>query len=316
MLRRFLPAQPAAARSPAVWCGGNAEALQIIAAGPKSHGIPTLDLRLLQRRLGGIISRDVGQRMDKFLVRKDRAEVMAIAAIVFLALGQSWNLKRAFVPGVGVKEGVLNELLRSLSGNEAPDLQPEPALHSARRFARLLHYDEKHGEAVRQLALKLFDQLRSLHAMGREMRLVLELGALLHDVGYVVRREGHHKHGEYLVRNAELPGLPDHDRDLLACVIRYHGQAEPNAEHKIYASLRPSEQRDIRALVSLLRIADQMDCDHRQSVSELRVRETPRGISMGVRMHRASELILWGAQRGAALFEREFARKVHVERLA
>jgi exopolyphosphatase/guanosine-5'-triphosphate,3'-diphosphate pyrophosphatase len=131
----------------------------------------------------------------------------------------------------------------------------------------------------------------------------------------VVRREGHHKHGEYLVRNAELYGLPDHDRDVLACMIRYHSQSEPNAEHKVYASLRASEQRDLRALVSLLRIADQMDCDHRQSVTDLRVRESPRGISIGVRMKRTSELILWEAQRGAALFEKEFARKVHLERL-
>ena len=315
-LRRFLPPSNRRNFSPAVWCGGNAEALQIIAPGPKVHGIPSVDLELLARKLPAITSRNVKERMETFLVRKDRAEVMAIAAIVFLTAARWWGLDRALVPGVGVKEGVLNELLRSLSGEEVANLQPERALESARRFAESLHYDAAHCEAVRRLALELFAQLRSLHGMGREMRLILELGALLHDVGHVLRREGHHKHSEYLARNASLPGLPDRDRDLLACVVRYHSQSQPNAEHKVYASLRASEQRDLRALVSILRIADRLDCDHRQTVSGVHVRETARGITLGLRMKRASELVLWEAARGAALFEKEFSRKVQLKRVA
>jgi exopolyphosphatase/guanosine-5'-triphosphate,3'-diphosphate pyrophosphatase len=254
--------------------------------------------------------------MAAFLVRKDRAEVIAIAAVVLLTAGRWWNLERALVPGVGVKEGVLNELLRSLSGDEQLDLQPKRTLESARRFARSMHYDEKHCEAVRGFAVELFDQLEDLHGMGREKRMILELGALLHDIGHAVRREGHHKHGEYLVRNAELAGLPDRDRDILACFVRYHSQSEPNAEHKVYASLRASEQRDIRALVSMLRIADRLDCDHRQTVYGLRVRETSRGVSLGLRMKRSSELILWELKHGTALFAKEFSRKVHCERIA
>jgi hypothetical protein len=80
--------------------------------------------------------------------------------------------------------------------------------------------------------------------------------------------------------------------------------------------LRASEQRDLRALVSILRIADRLDCDHRQTVSGVHVRETARGITLGLRMKRASELVLWEAARGAALFEKEFSRKVQLKRVA
>ncbi|MBI3935311.1 MAG: Ppx/GppA family phosphatase [Acidobacteria bacterium] len=315
MLRRFVAVKPDHARDPAFWCGGNAEALALLAPGPKVNGIPTLNLRRLQRKLPAITRRDVPERMEAFLVRKDRADVMAIAAIVFLALGRWWNLEQAFIPGVGVKEGVLNDVLRSLYGIAPAVLQPDRALGSARRFAALLHHDERHCEKVRQLAVSLFDQLRPLHRMEPEMRIILELSTLLHDVGHVVRHEGHHKHGEYLVRNADLPGLADRQRDMVACAVRYHSQSEPNAEHKGYASLRASEQRDIRALVSLLRIADRLDSDHRQSVSHVRIRETSRGISLGIRMRRASDLILWSVQRGTELFEKEFGIKVRVERI-
>ena len=316
MLRRFLPHKQSAARSPAVWCGGNAEALAFIAPGPKLHGIESLSMEPLRRKLPGITSRDVDERMEKFLVRKDRAEVIAFAGIVFLALGRWWNLDRAFVPGVGVKEGVLSEVLRSLYGAETATETPERALVSARRFAALMHYDEKHCDKVRQLADSLFDQLRSLHHMGEPMRLLLEISALLHDVGHVLRHEGHNKHGEYLVSNANLPGLADRQRDMIACVVRYHSQSEPNAAHKLYASLRASEQRDIRAMVAILRMADRMDYDHQQTVTGLQVRQTSRGILIGMKMKRASELILWGTQRGAQLFEKESGRKVFVQRIS
>ena len=316
MLRRFLPHKRSAVRSPAVWCGGNAEALALIAPGLRLHGIRTLSMESLRRKLPGITGRDVDERMEKFLVRKDRAEVMAFAGIVLLALGRWWNLNRAFVPGVGVKEGVLGEVLRSLYGAQTATAAPARALLSARRFAASMHYDATHCEKVRQLACSLFDQLLSLHRMGEPMRLLLEISAVLHDVGHVLQHEGHNKHGEYLVRNADLPGLADRQRDMVACVVRYHSQSEPNAEHKLYASLRASEQRDIRALVAILRMADRMDYDHQQTVSSVRVRQTSRGILTGMKMKRASELILWGTQRGAQLLEKESGRKVFVERIS
>jgi exopolyphosphatase/guanosine-5'-triphosphate,3'-diphosphate pyrophosphatase len=313
MLRRYWSAHPAGPESPAVWCGGNAEALALIAPGARRYGVPTVDLRVLRRKLGSITRRDIRERMETFLVRKDRAEVMAIAAIVLLALGRWWNVERALVPGVGVKEGVLRDVLRSLYPRTA-ELQPERAVASARQVAARLHYDEKHCEQVRMLALSLFDQTQGLHGMGQQMRLILELGALLHDVGHVVRREGHHKHGEYLVRNADLTGLNDRQQDLLACVVRYHSQSEPNPEHKVYASLRSVQQREIRELVSLLRLADRLDCDHRQSVSAVRVRPTAQGLVLQIKMRRASDLIFWAVRRGAGLFEKEFGMPVLLER--
>ena len=80
--------------------------------------------------------------------------------------------------------------------------------------------------------------------------------------------------------------------------------------------MRASEQRDIRALVAILRMADRMDYDHQQTVSRVRVRQTSRGILTGMKMKRASELILWGTQRGAQLLEKESGRKVFVERIS
>jgi exopolyphosphatase/guanosine-5'-triphosphate,3'-diphosphate pyrophosphatase len=259
---------------------------------------------------------DVPERMEAFLVRKDRAEVMAIAAVVFVTLGRWLNLQSVLVPGVGVKEGVLSDVLSSLHARERVRLQEADLVSSARSFAARLGYDARHCEKVRELAANLFDQLRPLHGLGDGLRSLLEAGALLHDIGHSVRRESHHKIGEYLVANGDIPGLSGAARDIVACLVRYHSDSEPDIGHKVYASLAASQQRQVRALVPLLRLADRLDSDHRQTVSDIRVRTTPRNVLLDLKMKRSSDLILWSVQRGASLFEEEFGLKVSPSRVS
>ena len=58
-----------------------------------------------------MLALDVPGRMRAFRVRKDRAEVIGIAAIVFTTLAKWLNLRTMLVPGVGVREGMLLDLV-------------------------------------------------------------------------------------------------------------------------------------------------------------------------------------------------------------
>ena len=152
--------------------------------------------------------------------------------------------------------------------------------------------------------------------MGDRSRSLLQVTALLHDIGHSIHRESHHKIGEYLVRSADIPGLSGVDREVVACVVRYHSESGPNTDHKGFAALPPAKRREVQALVALLRIADRLDSDHRQSVASVQARITPRGVSLEIKMRRASELILWSVEGGIGLFEEEFGVKVAVARVA
>jgi exopolyphosphatase/guanosine-5'-triphosphate,3'-diphosphate pyrophosphatase len=111
-------------RGLAAGCGGNFETLARIAAGPR-HGMEkTLDVYRLFERLRDIATRDVESRMARFKVRKDRAEVLAVAAVVIAEFGRYMNLSTIVSPGVGVREGIL----LGLAANGAP---PAPAVPSA-----------------------------------------------------------------------------------------------------------------------------------------------------------------------------------------
>ncbi|MCL6480938.1 MAG: hypothetical protein K6U02_04355 [Firmicutes bacterium] len=113
MLGSFLDRPPRLDGALAVACGGNAEALAKIAPGTPVRGIRRLALRLLANQTLRILGMSVSKRMKAYGVCRDRAEVMGIAAVVFLTLGWWLKLDGFLVPCVGVREGILREQMRA-----------------------------------------------------------------------------------------------------------------------------------------------------------------------------------------------------------
>jgi exopolyphosphatase/guanosine-5'-triphosphate,3'-diphosphate pyrophosphatase len=319
LLRSAVPSPPRLSRSIAVACGGNAEALVRMAAGPMVERIPSLNTRLLRDQTWRMLALDVPGRMRVFRIRKDRAEVIGIAAIIFNTLAKWLDLRTMLVPGVGVREGILLDLVAEQysvrTTSEEEKGRASELLASARWFARRLDYNPQHAEHVMRLALSLFDQLRPIHEMGAELRLVLEMAALLHDVGHFVSRKSHHRHGEYLIRNGEIPELRGWRRDMVAALVRYHNsKTEPQLEHASYAALEGERRRQARLLTSLLRIAEKLESEHAQRISGVDVQISGRKAIFIIRALDGTRLDLLGLERKSDLFEKEFHLKPEFRR--
>ncbi|MGA8222426.1 MAG: HD domain-containing protein [Candidatus Acidiferrales bacterium] len=311
LLRSALPSPPNLSRAISVACGGNAEALVRLASGPMLGRTPTINVRLLRDQTWRLLGLDIPGRIRAFRVRKDRAEVMGIAAIIITTLAKWLDVRSMLVPGVGVREGILLDLVaEQYSGGRSSEEEKGRAaelLSGVRWFARRLDYDPQHGEQVARLALSLFDQLRPLHEMGADLRLVLEIGALLHDVGHFIHRKSHHRHGEYLIRNGEIPGLRGWRQDMAAALVRYHNcKSDPQLEHASYAALDSERRRQARLLSSLLRIAEKLESEHEQRVAGVDVQIAGRKAIFQIRAAEGIRLDLAGLERKADLFEKEF----------
>src|SRR5260370_11099978 len=146
LLESRLPSRLTLGDSIAVALGGNAETLMTVAPGPREHGVPTLQLSLLRERLDDILRRDVRERMKAYAVRRDRADVMGIAAITFVTLGRYLNLRTLSIPGVGIREGLLQDIAREAFSRKEPHRYNVPArllLVVTRSFARRFEYDQR-----------------------------------------------------------------------------------------------------------------------------------------------------------------------------
>jgi exopolyphosphatase/guanosine-5'-triphosphate,3'-diphosphate pyrophosphatase len=315
LLDSKLTPRPNLAESIAVALGGNAETLAVIAPGARENGLPTLDLSLLRARLSGILTRDVRERMKAFAVRRDRADVMGVAAITLITLGRYLSLRSFAVPSVGVREGLLQEIAREAFSRTEPHRYNEAMrqlLVGTRSFARRLGYDQPHAEHVRELSIQVFDQLQPVHHLPPQSRVLLEAGALLHDTGHMVSHRGHHKHGEYLALNGDIAGLEGRDRAIVAALVRYHNRkSEPASHHLAYSSLNNADKRIARRLAAILRIGEALDHAHRQNVVNLRASFQRAAATLHVQANGDATEDLRNAIRSAELFEKEFHLRLY-----
>ena len=315
LLESKLASCPNLADGLTVALGGNAETLANMAPGPRHHGLTTLELSLLRERLPEMLRMDVRDRMKTYGVRRDRADVMGIAGIIFVTLGRYLNVRLLAIPAVGIREGLTHEIATAAFSRKEPHRYTAAArqiLMGARSFSRRLERDQRHAEHVRELSLQLFDQLQPLHHLPAEARVILETGALLHDIGHTVSHKGHHKHGEYLTMNGDIPGLEGRERALAAAVVRYHNRkADPANHHISYAALNTGDRRLARRLASLVRIAEGLDHSHRQRIGSIKAAFQRGAVGLQLRARGdASEDIL-DANRSAELFEKEFHTKLY-----
>ena len=294
----------------AVALGGNAETLADLAPGPREHGLSTLELSLLRERLPDLLKRDIESRMKTFGVRRDRADVMGIAGLIFVTLGRYLNLRTFSIPRVGIREGLLREIAREAFSRKEPhryNADARQLLVGTRAFARRLDSDRRHAEHIRELSLQLFDQLQPVHHLPADVRVLLESAALLHDVGHTISNRGHHKHGEYLALNGDIAGLTGRDRNLVAAIVRYHNRkAEPSSNHPAYSALNNSDKRLACRLASILRIAEGLDHSHRQRINKVQAKFQRGAVGLQISARGDAAEDLRDANRSADLFEHEF----------
>jgi exopolyphosphatase/guanosine-5'-triphosphate,3'-diphosphate pyrophosphatase len=212
----------------------------------------------------------------------------------------------------GIREGLLLEAARVTPTIADPGKARE---RSVREFAERCHFEAPHAEQVRRLSLMLFDGLARRMGLDKNDRQLLADAALLHDVGYHINYEKHHKHSFHLISHAELLGMTPSDQVVIAHVARYHRGTEPKLKHRGFGQLDRSLREKIVKLSALLRFADGLDRGHIGAVESFRLRVTADAVRVTIKPAKDAltvRLECWGASRKRQLLEAVLGRPIVV----
>ncbi|GMU91464.1 MAG: hypothetical protein AMXMBFR4_05220 [Candidatus Hydrogenedentota bacterium] len=188
----------------------------------------------------------------------------------------------------------------------------DPGIVAARAMAWKLDPDPAHAVQVCRLALALFDQTTSLHGLDDRERRLLHAAALLHDIGHSISELGHHKHARDLILDSKLDDFTGKERQMIACIARYHRKAHPRADHKVYAALAAPRQERVRKLAAILRVADGLDRAHQASVRKINVTKEGDTVRIVATQRHPNSVDIWGPMRKRGLFEEVFGVAVEV----
>ncbi|MBN2582513.1 MAG: HD domain-containing protein [Planctomycetes bacterium] len=211
----------------------------------------------------------------------------------------------------------------TVPAEESSDSRPRPCdpasterdvwLRACERLAEACRYEREHTQQVVRLAMLLFDELQPLHNRGADDRLLLECAAVLHDIGWLQGRKGHHKAALRIILEATDLPMDERRRQMIAQVARYHRKALPAARHEGYAVLSDEDRRRIGELAALLRLADGLDRTHADVVEGLTCRVEPQQVTVHCRVRGDASQEVLATGRKSDLFEAVFARKLVVD---
>ena len=266
----------------AVGSSGTILALAAMASAATGEPVKTLnaatlsagDLTAILKRL--VDARSVEARAKLPGLDAARADIILAGALILEGVFESFAIEEMTVSDHALREGVLLDTIQRSRGGSLHHLR-DVSRRSVLHLVELCDEEPEHSAHVARLAVELFDQLTALPELteladlGEPAREYLEAGALLANVGLFISHSRHHLHSYYVVRNTEvLTGLTDDEIEIIALLARYHRKSGPKARHPEFARLASDDQRLVRALSGILRVAIGLDRSHAHRVAATR----------------------------------------------
>ncbi len=260
--------------------------------------VPRVDVEHILDALAGM---PADERRTVPGLNPERADIIVAGLAVAAEVLARVESRALTVSRYGIREGLLLEAARVMPVVADPGVARE---RSVREFAQRCHFEEPHALQVQRIALRLFDAIGARLGCAPSERATLADAALLHDVGYHINYDRHHKHSFHLVVHAELLGITPVEQLVIANVARYHRGAPPKRKHRNFGALDKPLRDQVLRLSALLRVADGFDRGHVSAVKDVKVRWLQRAIRITpVPLREADPLRLemWGAHRKSQL---------------
>ncbi len=206
------------------------------------------------------------------VINERRAEVIIAGGQILEGVMKALKIKTLEPCSYALREGVIIDHLQKAETELLPpvpdvdDIKLRDVFAVGRRFG----YEEAHATQVATMAEKIFDRLMPIYDLERHERTLLSAAALLHDVGYHISHEAHHKHSLYLIKHSEMTGFTETEKLIIANIARYHRKALPKETHLDFTALKKGEQKTVLKLSSILRIADGLDRGYEGRVEDIK----------------------------------------------
>jgi exopolyphosphatase/guanosine-5'-triphosphate,3'-diphosphate pyrophosphatase len=239
-----------------------------------------------------------------------RVDLILAGAILLEEIMQVLCADKVFSTDCSLRDGILEEELKNFhSRKKSPGTFH---LQDAYQYAQHLGADMHHADQVAKLSLRLFDSLKRLHKLKPKWKKYLSEAAYLHDTGKGITPVNHALHSFYIVSNAHFASMDDWEKEFVAHLCLMHTAGKVTAKNLPFWREKNKRQAFLK-LLSILRIADALDRQHRSLVRIDKVTFQPQFVTLKIIGKDPINLELLGVEQKKELFEKLFSRVLIVE---
>lgn len=246
------------------------------------------------------------ERLNVPGLNPERADIILAGMLLTDELLRRCRTNLLQINAQGIREGLILQGLQK-RGLLPSSPQPRDWRGAVIDFGRSCHFDERHALQVARLAGDIFAAVKEKAKLSQRSADLLEAAALLHDIGYFISYDRHHKHSYHLIRHGNILGFDPHERELLANITRYHRKGKPKKRHDNFARLAEEDQNLVRKLGGILRLADGLDRRRNSMTRQIDCQLQQNG-TMKLRLIGSGDLSVerYGARSKGDLFEAAF----------
>ena len=242
-----------------------------------------------------------------------RADLMVAGGVLLDTILRHLDATEITLCDYALREGlVLDYIQRNRKHIAQAGQYPDVRRRSVVELAERCSYWPEHAHQIARLALSVFDQTRSVHALTDREREWLDFAAVLHDIGTHISYPRHHKHSYYLIKNGDLRGFEPEESEVIALIARYHRKSPPSKAHDDFSALGPKRRNAVRTLAAILRFAETLDRSHAQVVTGVELLDRGKEYLVKLRTTGDAELELWAAQRQIEPLEHALGKPIRL----
>jgi exopolyphosphatase/guanosine-5'-triphosphate,3'-diphosphate pyrophosphatase len=280
----------------------------------KPHTVPHAAVSKILKELA---KRNLDERRVLPGIGPRRAEIIIAGAMVFAELMDRCALSSFRYLPLGLRDGLLAQMLADYSESPAMRERVESERHDALlTVAKRYGTDLAFAQRIRSFTLQLFRRLRSIHRLPPQYADWLEAAAMLHEVGAYINRSGRRRHTHYIIANSELFGYTPAQRRIIAAITRYVGNSLPATGDSVMRLVPRADQSQVPKAVALLRLARALDQGRRGAVRELQVHvhhDGPVRMAFTSTASEGVELEIWAVEQERDYFKAVFGRDLFAE---
>ena len=176
----------------------------------------------------------------------ERRPVLAGGVAVLSAVFKSLDIEEMLVSDLSLLEGVLYEMLGIIQHHDTRD-------RTVTSLIKRFWLDHQQAERVANTSAGLLAQVAESWELGDpDFAHLLAWAARLHEIGLIVSHNSFHKHGAYILANADMPGFSRGQQAVLAALVRGHRRKFPT---EVFDPLGETVRQPAARLCVLLRLA-------------------------------------------------------------
>jgi exopolyphosphatase / guanosine-5'-triphosphate,3'-diphosphate pyrophosphatase len=200
----------------------------------------------LERVLNYLVEAGHTRELRLAAITEDRRAVFPGGAAILAEVFEVLGIEEMRIADGAMREGLLYDMLGRFTDEDARE-------RTVRAMQERYHVDLAQAERVEATVLHFLEQVRHPWRLEDPLAdLALRWAASLHETGLDVSHSGYHRHGAYLLENADMPGFAREEQRLLARLVGSHRRKL--AMQGVEDLLPPWDSTALRLIV-LLRLA-------------------------------------------------------------